>query len=83
MTRRTPRKARKSHRCHCGAQIAPGDFYLELVISPTRTLGNKQWWRAAECMKCVSNRLDYLLDDGIRLPLEIKGFTMDEWRRAG
>jgi hypothetical protein len=57
MIRRTPRIARKPHRCeHRGyeprpdCRIEPGDRYLEAVMSPNHDgLGYRGWLRLAEC----------------------------------
>lgn len=53
MIRSQIRRARRHYRCSCGTHILPGDQYRESVISPDHgDIGNKGWWRAAECRAC-------------------------------
>lgn len=58
MQRTTRRRARRGRRCdqyRCGNLIAPGDHYLECVISPHHDdLGNVGWWRLIECAECAT-----------------------------
>lgn len=47
------RRARKPHRCGCGARIVCGDLHLEHVTSPSSELGTEHWWRLRECRECA------------------------------
>jgi site-specific DNA-cytosine methylase len=56
VSRTTRRVARVRHRCtSCLRRIIPGEVYLEHVCSPDHDgLGNKGWWRLAECAECAT-----------------------------
>jgi hypothetical protein len=53
--RSTIRRARRYHRCGCGAGISPGDRYYEHVTPPGGDLGFLKWTRFTECADCAAH----------------------------
>lgn len=56
LQRSTPRTSRRYRRCNgCKGPIDCGDRYIEHVAAPDPfgEVGNRSWWRLAECAWCA------------------------------